>query len=115
VSQPASESSPARVRAARQQLLSGQAATMIEHVRDVFCEPTRTQIVRALEIGALSVSELATALGHSETAISQHLRVLRHGGVVSPQRNGRNVYYSLTAEPVANAAVQALELVAQSA
>lgn len=104
-----------RPSSARQQLLRGEAATGAHHVRDVFCEPTRTQIVRALEVGALSVSELAAALGHSETAISQHLRVLRQGGVVSPKRAGRFVYYTLTRETAATEAVQALELVARSA
>src|SRR5579859_611567 len=104
-----------RVRAARQQLLAGQAESLIEQVREVFCEPTRAQIVRALEVGALSVSDLAAATGRSRPAISQHLRVLRQSGIVQTTRRGRLSLYALTTEHVTTTAVETLEVVVRAA
>jgi DNA-binding transcriptional ArsR family regulator len=78
-------------------------------VRDIICEPTRTQIVRALSAGPLSVGEIASALGRSKSATSQHLRVLRDAGIVSPKRRGRTVMYSLGSAPMIGATVQVLD------
>jgi DNA-binding transcriptional ArsR family regulator len=78
-------------------------------VREVLCEPTRTQIVRALSTGPLSVGDLAAALNRSKSATSQHLRVLRDGGVVIGRRRGRAVIYSLVAEPMVAAVVGVLD------
>ena len=97
-----------RVRTARDALLTTRAATLLEPVRDVLCEPTRTQIVRALEPGPLSVTDLASILNRSKSATSQHLRVLRDGGVVSARRRGRAVIYSLSASPMIDATVEVL-------
>jgi ArsR family transcriptional regulator len=98
-----------RVRTAREALLDTRAASLLGPVRDVICEPTRTQIVRALQGGPLSVSDLAATLSRSKSATSQHLRVLRSRGVVSPRRRGRAVYYSLTQDPLIEATVLMLD------
>ena len=97
-----------RVRNAREVLLDGSANSMLQYVRDIICEPTRTQIVRALTPGPLTVGEIALLLGRSKSATSQHLRVLRDGGVVSARRRGRMVMYSLAAQPMVAATVQVL-------
>jgi ArsR family transcriptional regulator, lead/cadmium/zinc/bismuth-responsive transcriptional repressor len=101
-----------RVRSARETLLSSRAASLLEPVRDVMCEPTRTQIVRALGPGPLSVTDLASILNRSKSATSQHLRVLRAHGVVSPRRRGRSVFYSLTQNPLIEATVHVLDTAA---
>ncbi len=109
VEQPArTRLSSARVRNAREALLTSQAAAALQPVREVICEPTRTQIVRVLSAGQLQVSELALILGRSKSATSQHLRVLRDGGVVSARRRGRAVIYSLSATPMVHACVEVL-------
>jgi DNA-binding transcriptional ArsR family regulator len=100
-------SSPRR-RNARDALLSASAAALIDHVRGAICEPTRTQIVRLLSTGPLSVGELAATLGRSKSATSQHLRVLREGGVVTANRRGRAIVYSLTNAPMVELTVQVL-------
>jgi DNA-binding transcriptional ArsR family regulator len=94
---------------ARQTLLNGSANALLQSVRDIICEPTRTQIVRALSAGPLQVTDLATILERSKSATSQHLRVLRDAGIVIPRRKGRTVIYSLTAEPMVNATVEMLD------
>src|SRR5262245_40997274 len=100
--------SSARVRNAREALLSQQAAAILEPIREVICEPTRTQIVRVLSAGPLSVSDLAAILERSKSATSQHLRVLRDADIVTNRRRGRAVIYSLVAAPMVDAAIQVL-------
>jgi DNA-binding transcriptional ArsR family regulator len=96
------------VRNARHALLDASATALLQPVREALCEPTRTQIVRALAAGPLSVSELAAILNRSKSATSQHLRVLRTGGVVTAQRRGRIVQYSLLPHPMVQATVDVL-------
>jgi DNA-binding transcriptional ArsR family regulator len=104
-----------RLRTAREALLDRTADAVLGPVRDVICEPTRTQIVRALTAGPLSVGDLASILERSKSATSQHLRVLRDGGVVSARRRGRRVIYSLTTAPMVTATVQVLSRAAATA
>ena len=80
----------------------------------VLCEPTRTQIVRALGTGRITVTDLAAAVGRSRPVASQHLRLLREEGFVRAKRRGRRVYYMLTSDPAARSASQMLDLVAQT-
>lgn len=96
------------MRSARHELLDASASALLEPVREALCEPTRTQIVRALAAGPLSVSELAAILNRSKSATSQHLRVLRAGGVVGAKRRGRVVHYSLMPHPMVQATVDVL-------
>jgi DNA-binding transcriptional ArsR family regulator len=103
------------IRDARDALLDGRAAALLQPVREVMCEPTRTQIVRVLSTGPLSVGDLASVLKRSKSATSQHLRVLRDRGVVAARRNGRVVIYSLTSAPMVDAAVQMLNTAADLA
>jgi DNA-binding transcriptional ArsR family regulator len=81
---------------------------MLQPVREVICEPTRTQIVRALSAGPLSVGDLAAILDRSKSATSQHLRVLRDGGIVTARRRGRAVIYSLANSPMVDATLAVL-------
>src|SRR5919204_6816182 len=106
VESPRPRSSSSRVRTARGALLGPAASALLEPVRDVICEPTRTQIVRALSSGPLAVGDLASILGRSKSATSQHLRVLRGSGIVSGRRRGRAVIYSLQPNPLIDATVQ---------
>ena len=106
---PRSRLSSQRVRVARDSLLNAPASALIQSVRDIICEPTRTQIVRALSAGPLSVGDLAAILERSKSATSQHLRVLRDAGIVVPRRRGRVVIYSLTSAPMVDATVQVLD------
>jgi DNA-binding transcriptional ArsR family regulator len=98
-----------RVRNAQAALLDSAATALLQPVRDVICEPTRTQIVRVLGVGPLSAGDLALILDRSKSATSQHLRVLRTGGIVSAQRTGRTVVYSLSINPMVEAASQVLD------
>jgi DNA-binding transcriptional ArsR family regulator len=106
--QPRSRLASPRVRNARDALLDGRAAALLQSARDILCEHTRTQIVRALSAGPLSVGDLAAILGRSKSATSQHLRVLRDAGIVSARRRGRAVIYSLSPGPMVDVTVAVL-------
>lgn len=105
---------PSSVRAARAHLLGSEAAALVEQTRLVLCEPTRTQIVRALSAGPLSVSELASAIGRSRSIVSRHLRILRDEGVVQATPRGRVVSYRLTPAPAVVLALQAVDAITRA-
>ena len=56
---------------------------------------TRIEIIEHLKRGAMSVNALAEALGVTQSAVSQHLRVLKAAGLVKDERQGYWIYYSL--------------------
>ncbi|HLB74245.1 MAG TPA: metalloregulator ArsR/SmtB family transcription factor [Sedimentisphaerales bacterium] len=55
----------------------------------------RIEIVELLKKERMSVSALADALGVTQSAASQHLRVLKAAGLVNDSRQGYWTYYSL--------------------
>lgn len=57
--------------------------------------PHRLAIVLALAHGPRCVHELVDQLGVSQPLVSQHLRVLRAGDLVSAERRGREIAYAL--------------------
>jgi DNA-binding transcriptional ArsR family regulator len=59
-------------------------------------EPTRLQVVLMLAEGERHVGDLCSHLNQSQPAVSHHLALLRHGGVITPRRQGKNNFYSLT-------------------
>lgn len=56
---------------------------------------TRIKIIELLKSGPLSVNTIAEALGISQSAVSQHLRVMKQAGLVTDERKGYHIYYSL--------------------
>jgi ArsR family transcriptional regulator, lead/cadmium/zinc/bismuth-responsive transcriptional repressor len=58
-------------------------------------DPSRLQIVRALQNGPMNVSDLALLLDSDVANVSHHLRVLFHAGLVKTEREGRFIYYRL--------------------
>ncbi|ORV40689.1 ArsR/SmtB family transcription factor [Mycolicibacterium doricum] len=68
---------------------------------DLLSDPHRLEILLSLHRApGIRVSDLAAALGRSENAVSQALRVLRQQGWVSSTRVGRAVSYRLDDEIV---------------
>lgn len=102
-----------RIRAAQRALLPPERNSLLSALGAVLCEPTRAKIVLALSPGELTVGELAEVLGRSESATSQHLRVLRDHGVVRSRKRGRMVHYSLSDIPIAKAAQSVMGTVYQ--
>jgi DNA-binding transcriptional ArsR family regulator len=63
----------------------------------------RIEIIELLKKEAMSVSALAESLGVTQSAISQHLRVLKAAGLVRDERQGYWIYYSLNREALKKA------------
>jgi len=67
-------------------------------------DPTRLKLVKLLcrqkDPDALCVNALAALLGVTQSAVSQHLRVLRAIGLVTGQRRGYHIHYSINPEAV---------------
>ena len=55
----------------------------------------RIEIIELLKKGDTSVNAMAEALGITQSAVSQHLRVLKAAGFVKDKRQGYWIYYSL--------------------
>ncbi|MFZ3091099.1 MAG: metalloregulator ArsR/SmtB family transcription factor [Nitrospirota bacterium] len=55
----------------------------------------RIEIIELLKKEPMSVNALAEALGITQSAVSQHLRVLKAAGLVEAERQGYWIYYSL--------------------
>jgi DNA-binding transcriptional ArsR family regulator len=66
------------------------------HVAELFTafgDTSRVRILSCLSDGERNVGSLAQALGISESAVSHHMRQLRHLRLVSSRKKGREVYY----------------------
>lgn len=64
-------------------------------------DPTRRTVFETLRGGPRSVGELAAGLPVSRPAVSQHLRVLKHAGLVRDRRAGTRTFYSVDAAGLA--------------
>ena len=58
-------------------------------------DPTRRRVFELLREGPRPVGELAAELPVSRPAVSQHLAVLRHAGLVLDERDGRRNLYRI--------------------
>lgn len=61
----------------------------------VFGDTTRIKILYALFESELCVSDIAQAVGLSQSAVSHQLRVLKASKLVKFRRDGKTVFYSL--------------------
>lgn len=61
--------------------------------------PHRLILLCTLQSGEKSVSELLASVPLSQPALSQHLAVLRHQGLVQSRREGQCVFYQLSSGP----------------
>ncbi len=64
-------------------------------VLKTLASPRRLEIIHRLAEGPCEVGKLAEELGMSQPNVSQHLAVMRSAGIVSAERDGREVRYQL--------------------
>ena len=69
-----------------------RAANLLKHASD----PTRLQVITLLSKGEHHVGGLCVQFNMSAPAVSHHLAMLRHGGIVDRRRQGKNNFYFLT-------------------
>lgn len=78
------------------------------------CDPTRIFIIATLAArsDAATVSDVAECCGIDFSGVSRHLKILLDAGIVSAEKSGRAVLYSLDAADLAGVlrgAAEALE------
>jgi ArsR family transcriptional regulator len=76
----------------------------------VLADPTRLKLLKLLaqqrEPNALCVNALAYHLGVTQSAVSQHLRVLKSAGLVKGERRGYRIHYFINQETLMQAQQQ---------
>ena len=76
----------------------------------ILSDPTRLKLLRLLsqqkEPNALCVNALAYQLGVTQSAVSQHLRLLKSSGLVKGERRGYRIHYFLNEEALIQAQQQ---------
>jgi DNA-binding transcriptional ArsR family regulator len=87
---------PAKIEAARRQMIDPAEAERLAEMLAVLGDPTRTRILFALgAVDELCVGDVAAALDVSEDAAGYALKVLRMAGLVRGRKTGRSVCYRL--------------------
>jgi DNA-binding transcriptional ArsR family regulator len=100
------------VQTSLEQVLDGSTAARLSEMFRALSDPTRVRIIALLAEVELCVCDLAAALEMSQSAVSHQLRTLRDRKLVRWRREGRQVFYSLDDEHVADLYRRGLEHVA---
>jgi DNA-binding transcriptional ArsR family regulator len=79
-------------------------ASRLDDVFGALADPTRRRILETLSRGDQRVTKLAKPHRMSLPAISKHLRVLEHAGLICRRRDGRVHHLKLDAKPMQLAA-----------
>ena len=86
---------PERVREAKKKLLSDEMYASLAQTFSALADSNRAKIIYSLMDGELCVCDIAAVVGISESAVSQHLRILRNLRLVKQRKGGRMMYYSV--------------------
>jgi ArsR family transcriptional regulator len=89
--------------------LDEHTAAQLAELFRAFGDASRVRLISALVQGELNVSALAEVVGISESAVSHHLRGLRQMRLVRFRREGRQVFYALDDDHVADLFRRGLE------
>jgi DNA-binding transcriptional ArsR family regulator len=71
--------------------------------------PLRLELLTELRQGPRCVHELVEATGATQPLVSQHLRVLRSAGVLTAERRGREMAYSIVDTHLTHIVADAVE------
>ncbi|MBY5337367.1 ArsR/SmtB family transcription factor [Rhizobium leguminosarum] len=74
--------------------------TVAAALLSAMANPKRLLILCSLVKGEVAVGVLATQVGLSQSALSQHLSKLRAQKLVKTRRDAQTIYYSSSSEPV---------------
>jgi len=79
----------------RQRLLDDQIYANLVETFSALADSNRAKIIYSLIGQELCVCDIAGVVGISDSAVSQHLRILRALRLVKQRKDGRMMYYSL--------------------
>lgn len=83
------------VELSRSRLLADEVYGRLAETFGALADSNRAKIIYTLMEHELCVCDLAGVVGISESAVSQHLRILRALRLVKQRKEGRMTYYSL--------------------
>ena len=86
---------PEKVEQCRKYMIGENEYDDMSMIFTMFGDSTRLKIMNALFTNELCVSDLASLLQMSQSAISHQLRVLRTAGLIKVRRCGKSAFYSL--------------------
>jgi DNA-binding transcriptional ArsR family regulator len=92
--------------------VEGSTAELLAETFKALSDPTRIRMVSLLADAELCVGDLAAALKMSQSAVSHQLRTLRDMRLVRWRREGRQIFYTLDDDHVADLFRRGLEHVA---
>ena len=75
-------------------------STVAASLLSAMANPKRLQILCSLVKGEVAVGALASQVGLSQSALSQHLSKLRAQKLVNTRRDAQTIYYSSSSEAV---------------
>ena len=78
-----------------------RTAIQLADVFSALSDPSRLSMISVLLEHEMSVGQIAAAINLSESAVSHQLRGLRHMHLVRPRKQGRQVFYCLDDDHVA--------------
>jgi DNA-binding transcriptional ArsR family regulator len=81
-------------------ILSEHTAAEVAELFRSFSDTSRVRILSALAEREYNVTQLALAIGISESGISHHMRGLRQMKIVQSRRDGKEVYYRVEDEHI---------------
>jgi DNA-binding transcriptional ArsR family regulator len=88
--------------------LDSDFARAVADTMQALATPSRLRILGRLHAGPSSVNELPQAVGMEASAMSHHLRLPRHLGLVVGHRRGRQVIYHLHDDHIGELLEQAI-------
>ncbi len=83
------------------EILSQQSAARLAELFRALGDPSRVRIIGVLLDGEMHVGGIAQAIELSESAVSHHLRGLRQMRLVRARKVGRQVFYCLDDDHIA--------------
>jgi ArsR family transcriptional regulator, lead/cadmium/zinc/bismuth-responsive transcriptional repressor len=84
-----------KVTEAKKRLPTDETFAILAETFGALADSNRAKILHSVVDRELCVCDIACVLGISESAISQHLRILRTLRLVKHRKEGRMMYYSL--------------------
>jgi ArsR family transcriptional regulator, lead/cadmium/zinc/bismuth-responsive transcriptional repressor len=101
---------PKAVAKAKAGLPKAKDVSVASELLKAIADPTRMKILAALRAaGELCVCDIAVVVEMSESAVSHQLRLLREVNLVTPRKEGRQVFYQLSDAHVSSILNCALE------
>ena len=82
--------------------LDDHTASDVAELFRALSDTSRVRLMAALIDGEMNVGALAEAAGISESAVSHHLRSLRQLRLVRARKEGRQVFYTLDDQHIAD-------------